>query len=119
MKKWTRWEDWVAVVVGLVVAVSAFLMPAVGASMMWMLLLGVLLIASGIVNLAMPGLVAMEYVQLALGAVLFLAPWLGGFANTMGFGPAWMCWIGGAITVIVAAVAIRPAMHAHDRTLPH
>jgi len=37
----------------------------------------------------------------------------------MGFGPAWMCWIGGAITVIVAAVAIRPAMHAHDRTLPH
>lgn len=118
MKKWTRWEDWVAVGVGLVVVLSAFLMPQMGASMPWMIGAGALLIASGVVNLAMPGMVAMEYVQLALGAVLFLAPWLGGYAD-MQSGIAWVCWAGGAIAVIVAALAIRPAMQSHDRTLPH
>ena len=120
MKKWMRWEDWVAVGVGAVVALSTFLMPQMGASMAWMLTLGVLLIASGVVNLAMPGLVAMEYVQLGLGVVLIIAPWLGRYVEAMTFGPAWISWIGGAITAIVAAMAIRPAMHAHgDRTLPH
>jgi 4-hydroxybenzoate polyprenyltransferase len=57
-------------------------------------------------------------VQLALGAVLFVAPWLGGYASTES-AAAWICWIGGAVVVIVAALAIRPAMHMHDRTLPH
>jgi hypothetical protein len=119
MTRWTRWEDWVAVAVGLVVAGSTFFMAPVGASMVWMLVLGILLIASGIVNLAMPGLVATEYVQLGLGALLFLAPWIGGFARAMEFGPAWMCWIGGAVAVIVAALAIRPAMRTHDQAIPH
>ena len=118
MKKWTRWEDWVAVGVGLVVVLSAFLMPQMGASMPWMIGVGALLVAAGVVNLAMPGMVAMEYVQLALGAVLFLAPWLGGYAD-MQSGNAWICWFGGAITVIVAVLAIRPAMQTHDRSLPH
>lgn len=118
MKKWTRWEDWVAVGVGLVAAGAALLMPPMGASMPWMLVLGVLLIAAGVVNLAMPGMVAMEYVQLALGALLFVAPWLAGYAD-MQYGAAWISWIGGAVVVIVAALAIRPAMRTHDRTLPH
>jgi len=118
MKKWTRWEDWVAVAIGLVAAVSTFLMPQVGASMPWMLIVGILLIAAGVANLAMPGMVAMEYVQLALGALLFLSPWLGGYAG-MDSGPAWICWIGGAVAVVVAALAVRPAMQMHDRSLPH
>jgi hypothetical protein len=116
MKKWTRWEDWVAVGVGLVAAVAALVLPTMGASMMWMLILGVLLIASGVVNLAMPGMAAMEYVQLALGALLFVAPWLGGYAD-MQSAAAWVSWIGGAVAAIVAALAIRPAMQTHDRAL--
>ena len=84
MKKWTRWEDWVAVAVGLVAAGSTFFMEQSGASMVWMRVLGVLLIASGLVNLAMPGLVATEYVQLGLGALLFIAPWIGGYAIPAG-----------------------------------
>jgi hypothetical protein len=117
MKKWTRWEDWVAVAVGVVAAGSTFFMEQAGASMVWMLVLGVLLIASGLVNLAMPGLVATEYVQLGLGALLFIAPWIGGYADAMAL--AWICWIGGAVTAIVAALAIRPAMQTHDRAIPH
>ena len=117
MKRWTRWEDWVAVVVGAVVALSGIFMERAGASMVWMLVLGVLLVASGLVNLAMPGLVATEYVQLGLGVLLFIAPWIGGYASAMG--PAWVSWIGGAVAAIVAALAIRPAMQTHDRAIPH
>lgn len=118
MKKWTRWEDWVAAGVGLVAAVCAFALPQMGASLPWMLIIGVLLIAAGVANLAMPGMVAMEYVQLALGALLFVAPWLGGYADTQS-GAAWVSWIGGAVAVVVAAMAVRPAMHMHDSALPH
>jgi len=119
MKKWTRWEDWVAIAAGLAVALSTMFVPPMGASVAIMLTLGVLLIVSGLVNLAMPGLVAMEYVQGALGVLLVISPWIGGYADPMTFGAAWMSWIGGAVVVIVAALAIRPRMRAHQDAITH
>ncbi|MFD4421040.1 SPW repeat protein [Agromyces sp. NPDC058484] len=119
MKKWTRWEDWVAIAAGLVVALSTMFMPPMGASVAIMLVLGVLLIVSGLVNLAFPGMVAMEYVQGALGVLLIISPWVGGYADPMTFGAAWLSWICGAIVVAVAALAIRPAMRAHHDAIPH
>ena len=74
MKKWTRWEDWVAIAAGLAVALSTMFVAPMGASVAIMLTLGVLLVASGVVNLAFPGLVAMEYVQGALGLLLIVIP---------------------------------------------
>jgi len=119
MKKWTRWEDWVAIAAGLAVAVSSMFVPAMGASVAIMVTLGVLLVISGLVNLAMPGLVAMEYVQGALGVLLIISPWVGGYADAMTFGAAWMSWICGAIAVVVAALAIRPSMQAHRGAITH
>ena len=119
MKKWTRWEDWVAIAAGVVVALSTMFVPAMGASVAIMVTLGVLLIISGLVNLAWPGLVAMEYVQGALGVLLIISPWIGGYADAMTFGAAWMSWICGAIAVVVAALAIRPSMQAHNDAITH
>jgi hypothetical protein len=119
MKKWTRWEDWVAIAAGLAVALSTMFVPAMGASVAIMVTLGALLVVSGLVNLAMPGLVAMEYVQGALGVLLIISPWVGGYADPMTFGAAWMSWICGAIAVVVAALAIRPSMQAHHDAIPH
>lgn len=119
MKKWTRWEDWVAIAVGIVVAVSAMFMAPMGSSVALMVTLGALLVVSGVVNLAMPGMVAMEYVQGALGLLLIVSPWIGAYADPMTFGPAWISWIGGAVVVIVAALAIRPSMRAHNDAITH
>jgi hypothetical protein len=119
MKKWTRWEDWVAIAAGVAVALSTMFVPAMGASVAIMVTLGVLLIISGLVNLAWPGLVAMEYVQGALGVLLIISPWIGGYADAMTFGAAWMSWICGAIAVVVAALAIRPSMQAHHDAITH
>jgi hypothetical protein len=117
MRKWTRWEDWVAVVVGVVVALSTIWMTAMGASVALMLILGILLIASGVVNLARPGMVAMEWVQGALGILLFISPWVGGYSSQPGV--AWVSWIGGAVTIIVVALAMQPMVHMPHRTVMH
>ena len=119
MKKWTRWEDWVAVAAGLAVALSTMFVPPMGASVSIMVVLGALLVVSGLVNLAWPGLVAMEYVQGALGLLLIVSPWVGGYADPTTFGAAWMSWIGGAIVVVVAALAISPSMRAHHDAITH
>ncbi len=119
MKKWTRWEDWVAIAAGLAVALSTMFLAPMGASVAIMVTLGVLLVISGVVNLAFPGMVAMEYVQGALGVLLIISPWVGGYADTMTFGAAWMSWICGAIAVVVAALAIRPSMRAHHDAITH
>jgi len=45
-----------------------------------------------------------DMVNLLLGAALFLAPWLYGFADQMA--AAWNAWITGAVMVVLAAAAI-------------
>lgn len=118
MKKWTRWEDWVAVAAGAAAMLSTVFVAPMGASLALMLALGALLIVSGLVNLAAPGLVAMESVQAALGLLLFVSPWIGGYVDTAS-GAAWMSWICGAVALVVAVLAIRPSMQAHHDAIPH
>ncbi|MCU1526553.1 MAG: hypothetical protein JWP75_316 [Frondihabitans sp.] len=111
MQKWARWEDWVAVVVGVVVALSAIVIPATGASLALMLILGILLIVAGVAHLVRPRLTAMEWSQGALGILLFIAPWLGGYSSSVG--AAWVSWAGGVVTVAIAVLALQPAARVH------
>ncbi|HEU5223838.1 MAG TPA: SPW repeat protein [Candidatus Lumbricidophila sp.] len=119
MKKWMRWEDWVAIVAGLAAMVSTGFVTHSGASLSMMLVLGALLVISGFVNLAYPGMVAMEYVQGVLGLLLVISPWVGGYAGTSTMGAAWMSWICGGVALVVALLAIRPSMRAHHEMIPH
>ena len=68
MKKWTRWQDWVAVAAGLYAALSTLWTTQSGASMAFMVTLGILLIIAGLWNLAMPRLAYMEWVEAILGS---------------------------------------------------
>jgi putative Mn2+ efflux pump MntP len=69
------------------------------------------------VNLAVPGMPAVECAQVVIGLLLFLSPWLGSY--TQQAGAAWTSWIGGAIAVIATAIAIRPSMEmSHHRMMP-
>lgn len=107
MKKWTRWQDWVTVAAGLYAALSVFWTNAAGSSTALMLVFGILLIISGVINLAMPGTPAMEWIQAAFGALLFLSPWFGSYA--MQTGAAWTSWITGLVALVVTATAIKPS----------
>lgn len=112
MNKWMRWQDWVAVAAGAYAALSVFWTTQVGASMPMMLVLGILLAVAGLWNLAMPGLVAMEWIHVVIGALLVISPWVGGYATATG--AAWTSWICGAIGIVVGLWAIRPAMRMHE-----
>ena len=117
MKKWTRWQDWVAIVAGLVAALSTIWLKQAGMSTILMLVFGVLLIISGLINLSVPGQPVVEWAQAVIGLLLFLSPWFGSYATQMG--AAWFSWICGAVAVIVTAAAIKPSteMH-HHRVMP-
>lgn len=115
MKRWTRWQDWVAVVAGLYAALaSIWTTPRTGTTVSVLIVLGVLMIASGVWSLAAPGLVSMEWILAVLSALLFIAPWVTGYAGSPG--PAWTSWICGAIGVIAGLWALAPAEKVHHMT---
>lgn len=70
----------------------------------------VALIISGVINLAMPGTRSWNGCT-ALGALLFLSPWLGGYALQTGV--AWTSWIIGLVALVVTATAIKPSTEEH------
>ncbi|WP_427016937.1 SPW repeat protein [Pseudarthrobacter sp. P1] len=111
MKRWNRWQDWVAVIVGLYAALSTMWTAQAGASTLLMVGCGVLLIVCGVWNLMSPGMPVAEWVQLALGALLFISPWIGQYSGHMG--AAWTSWIGGALALVAAGMALQPSMHMH------
>lgn len=118
MKRFTRWQDWVTVAAGLYAALAVTWTTASGPSAVLMVVFGLLLVISGVLNLAMPGTPAMEWAQAAIGALLFLSPWLGSY--TTHAGAAWTSWATGLIALIVTAAAIRPSTeeHRHHKVSP-
>lgn len=116
MKKWMRWEDYVAGVCGLVAALSVFVTMPSAAAMSLMLVFGILLIATAVLNLSMPGTPWLEYAQAAVGVLLFISPWIGNYTGTAG--AAWTSWIAGLIAAVVTAAAIKPSIDTHRKMMP-
>ncbi|QGF23038.1 SPW repeat domain-containing protein [Raineyella fluvialis] len=124
MKKWTRWEDYVALAAGLFTVLAALIWATTTPiAMTLMLVFGGLLIVTGILNLSMPGTPWLEYAQCAFGVLLFVSPWVGMYASpaTLAFSSAtWTSWIAGIIAAVVTAAAFRPAMNArHGGRMAH
>ncbi len=119
MKKWTRWQDWTALAAGLVAALATTWVTPAGASVALMLIFGILLIVSGILNLAMPDLRWMQWAQGVLGALLFISPWIGVYATAMG--AAWFSWICGIVAVAVTAMTLAPtaSSRSHHGDVAH
>lgn len=111
-RAWTRWQDWAEVVLG-VVAVLSPLWLTTDSTVTWTLIvLGALILIDGLVSLAMPGVVMGEYVQIVLGVLLFISPWVMGFTDMTG--AMWSAFVIGALTAIAGAVALPAANTAHQ-----
>ncbi len=111
MKKWNRWQDYVVVAAGLGAASSTMWTSQQNSSMVMMIGCGVLLMATGVWNLMSPGQPVAEWVQMVLGALLFVSPWLAGYTAHMG--ATWTSWIAGAVALLAADMALQPSMHEH------
>ncbi|WEG09338.1 SPW repeat protein [Microbacterium horticulturae] len=117
MKRWTRWQDWVAVAAGLYAALaSIWTTPRTGTSMSLMIVFGVLMIAAGLWSLTAPGMVSMEWIVALFGALLFVSPWMGVYMHSMG--PAWTSWICGGVGVVAGLWALAPAEKMHHQAHP-
>jgi hypothetical protein len=117
MKKWVRWQDWVVVAAGAFVALPVLWTTQAGASLLMIMILGVLLAGSGLWSLAMAGLISMEWLHILFGVLLLIAPWVGAFSGQAGV--AWTAWICGAIGVIAGALAVQPARRTHEHLVSH
>ncbi len=116
MSMWTRWQDWVGVVLGVLLFISPFVfggMVSPGAE--WTAVIGgVLLMFVTLVDLSNPANRAAEWTEGVLGVLLFIAPWVLGFTGLSAM--AWSAWIVGVLSVLLAGSVLlggdvqRPAM---------
>lgn len=116
-RPWTRPHDWAEVVLGVVAVLSPLWMNTENAATWAMIVLGALVAIDGLASLAMPGMVYGEYVQIVLGVLMFVSPWVMSYTDFNGM--AWSSWIIGGLTVIVGAAALPVAQAAHRAAGQH
>jgi uncharacterized membrane protein HdeD (DUF308 family) len=113
VRPWTRPYDWAEVVLGLVAVLSPIWTDTNNAAMWTMIVLGALVAVDGLVSLAMPGLIYGEAVQIVLGVLMFISPWVMSYTEFTGI--SWTSWVIGVLTVVAGAVAF-PAAQSASRT---
>jgi uncharacterized membrane protein HdeD (DUF308 family) len=116
-RTWQRWQDWAAVVIGVLTALSPIVVRTDTAALWTLIVFGVLIAAGGLWSLAQPGSVASEYVHAVLGVLLFISPWVFGYADMAG--AAWTSWVAGVLTVAVGLAALPEAQAEHRGLAAH
>jgi uncharacterized membrane protein HdeD (DUF308 family) len=119
MRPWTRLQDWATLIAGLFAALSPIWVSTTGErDARWALIvLGVLLAIAALVSLAMPGVVATEWLTVLFGVLLFVAPWV--LTYTERVGASWTSWVVGAIAIILGASAIPASNRVHRQAIQH
>lgn len=119
MRPWTRLQDFAVLIVGLYAALSPIWVSTTGErGALWALIvLGVLLAGSSLVSLAMPGVVATEWLTVLLGVLLFVAPWV--LTYTDRTGASWTSWVVGVIAVALGGSAVPMSNRAHRQAIQH
>jgi hypothetical protein len=108
---WMRWQDWAAVVIGVVVALSPIWMDTNSAARWSMIVLGVLVAVAGLANMMSPGTEIVVWAMGVLGVLMFIAPWVTGYSGMAG--AAWTSWVGGVLTVLTAMAALPEGSPMH------
>jgi len=114
---WRRWQDWAALVIGVLVALSPIVVTTTVGAAWSLIVLGVLLALTGLWSLAVPGSVASEYVHIVLGVLLFISPWVLLYSALTG--ASWTSWVGGVLAVIEGASALPSANTEHRLAAQH
>ena len=122
MRPWTRLQDWVTLLAGVYTMTSPLALSTVGMTgegkvVVAMITLGALLVISSIVSLARPNVSAAEWGSTLIGVLLFVAPWVIGYAGLTG--AAWTSWLVGAIVVVVSQTVVRASKLGPRRAIQH
>jgi uncharacterized membrane protein HdeD (DUF308 family) len=119
MRPWTRVQDFAALVAGVYAALSPIWVSTTGErGAFWALMvLGVLVALASLVSLAMPGVVATEWLTVLFGVLLFVAPWVLTYTDRVG--ASWTSWVVGAIAVVLGGSAVPASNRAHQQAIQH
>jgi SPW repeat len=122
MRPWTRLQDLVTLLAGVYTASSPIALSTIGMTgdgkvVAAMITLGALLAITSIMCLARPDIAGTERVTIVLGVLLFVAPWVVGYAGLTG--AAWTSWLVGAIVVVVSLTVVRASNRDSRRALQH
>jgi SPW repeat len=101
MKAWTRWQDWVSLVLGVLLFISPWIFGTAsnGSSAGDAWILGIVGVVLALIALAsLRAATVVEWISLIVGVLLFLSPWVLGFASIAAAG--WTAWILGILFVI-------------------
>jgi len=104
MRKWTRWQDWVALLAGLYAALAPIWTETVDKATWTMAVLGAVIAVVSVWSLAMPDDRISEYIHAVLGVLLFISPWVMDFTDLNAM--AITAWVTGAITFVMGVWAI-------------
>jgi len=117
-RAWTRWQDWAVAVLGAYTALAPIWTGTDQVAGTTLVVFGVLILLAALWSLAQPGAVISEYGHAVLGVLLFLAPWVFGFAVTF-VGAAWTSWVVGVLTVALGLSAVPESNRIHRAALSH
>jgi hypothetical protein len=79
--------------------------------------LGALLAIAALVSLALPGVVATEWLAVLVGVLLFVAPWV--LTYTDRAGASWTSWVVGVIAVALGGSAVPASNRVHRQAIQH
>ena len=113
----SRAQDLLAVVLGAFTALSPLWLDTNDNARWTLIVLGVLIAATGLIQMARDDLAVADYAMGVFGVLLFISPWAMDF--TAFSGASWTAWVVGVVTAVVAVAAL-PAMNQrlHDMA-PH
>lgn len=113
----SRGQDLLAVILGAFAALSPLWLDTSSDARWSLIVLGVLIAATGLAQMARASLAWADYAMGLFGVLLFLSPWVMDFTALRG--ASWTAWIVGVVTAVVAVAAL-PAMsqRLHDMA-PH
>jgi uncharacterized membrane protein HdeD (DUF308 family) len=119
MRPWTRLQDFAVLIAGVYAALSPIWVGTTSErGAFWALIvLGVLLAVSSLVSLAMPGVVATEWLTVLFGVLLAAAPWV--LTYTDRAGASWTSWAVGIVAVALGGSAVPASNRAHRQAVQH
>ncbi len=116
MQKWTRWQDWVALLAGVYAFLSPIWTDTTTTATWTMVVLGVVTAAVALWSLALPDDRNSEATHMIMGVLLFISPWVMGFADLTAM--AWTAWITGVVAFIAGAWAMPASNRLHMQHHP-
>lgn len=101
-----RWQDWACALLGVLLFIAPFVFSTTSdTNASWTAyVMGALAFLAGVTMLAVQTFRIVEYGVLLLGVLLFLSPWVLGFAGLASI--AWTAWIIGVLLVLLAGSVV-------------